>query len=230
MSAHVHEPIIPDNDLIAAIDVNGPHGKEGKLLIEKFAGQGKRLGGIPQEGRPDFLRAVTPVNLTKEQDEQLLRNGYQAIPVCGKAPKLPEWEKGKITPERLANWRAGKPDHVSTGARTGNADGAVPEIGTLFVLDLDLSDEVDLMGAETLAVEILEKTPLRRVGMKGCALFYKKRGNPSVKRIISLGDIGQIELFGRGQVVLFGEHPDAHQPLSLDRRWQPTHGSALFAA
>jgi hypothetical protein len=212
MSTHIHEPTISDLDLIAAIKINGPDGKEVRLLIEKLAGQGKRLRDIPQEQRPDFLRTVAPVNLTEEQDEQLLRNGYQAIPVCGKAPKLSEWQKGEITPERLANWRAGKPDHVSTGVRTDNAEGVVPETGTLFVLDLDLPDEVDLTGAETAAVDILGKTSLRRVGRKGCALFYRKCGNPSPKQIIDLGDDRRIELFGRGQVVLFGEHPDMHQP------------------
>jgi len=232
------EQVIFDEELAAKVQAHPLAGKRAKQVIMSFVGSGK-LRDVPHERRLEFLRALDaaagiaisenvkldnkpdcqptdktpiPVRLTTGQDNLLINNGYQPVPVCGKAPKLHQWDKDVITPERIAEWRASKPDHVSTGVRTGNADDADPKNGTLFVSDLDLTDQNGLVAAENLAMEIFGTTPLRRVGRKGCALFYRKHGKPAKKQTIFLGGKGQVELFGRGQVVIFGEHAETRKP------------------
>jgi hypothetical protein len=38
----------------------------------------------------------------KGSDSELIANGYEPIPVNGKAPVAPGWQTGEITPERIA--------------------------------------------------------------------------------------------------------------------------------
>jgi putative DNA primase/helicase len=158
------------------------------------------------EPQTDFK---VPVNLTAEQDEQLIRNGYEPLPVIEKRPVVKGWREGKITAERIAAERAAFPDATSTGLRTGE----------LIVDDIDLVDEGDAAVHIKLAQDMLGDTPLVRHGSKGAALCYQTE-TPSSKIIINTSKPNptgkgtqKIEILGSGQqFVAFGIHPDTGQP------------------
>ena len=56
-------------------------------------------------------------------DSELIANGYEPIPVNGKAPVAPGWQTGEITPERIAREREEHPNAINTGLRTGRLVG-----------------------------------------------------------------------------------------------------------
>ena len=143
------------------------------------------------------------VRPTPDMDALLIANGYEPVPVRGKATHVPEWTTAEITPSRVAEWRAAFRDHIGTGLRTGK----------MLAIDIDILSAADAEKAEIVAIEVFGRTPLRRVGSKGCALLYRKEGEISGKQTIKLGDVGKIECFGSGgQVVAFGIHPDTGKP------------------
>jgi len=162
------------------------------------------VDGIAERPAPDnlILDGASP-----ERRRLLLANGYEPIPVCGKAPKW-RWREGGITPEKLSEIEAAYPDHTNTGLRTGR----------LAVVDIDLRDPEH---AEVVAEDVqsvLGLTPAERVGRKGMALFFYNP-NPIGKITVSGRTPGDgcserlVEFLGEGQqVASYGIHPDSGLP------------------
>lgn len=143
-------------------------------------------------------------NSTAQNDLQLLENGYEPIPVAGKAAVAEGWQRGQITPERIAMLRELHPVATNTGLRTGR----------LATVDIDVRDTGDVEAIVALADAIFGPTPLRRFGSKGLMLCY--RNDTPIRKITVLtaaekpGDFAdKVEILGTGlQFVAFGIHPD----------------------
>jgi hypothetical protein len=129
---------------------------------------------------------------------QLLANGYEPIPIRGKAPHWKRWTDGEITDARLVEIEAAHPDHSNTGIRTGQC----------AAIDIDLTDGAHLIEVETIIDAMLGTTPLRRVGSKGALLCYRN-DQPIPKITIGLKDKRLVEILGAGQhFAAYGIHPD----------------------
>lgn len=148
------------------------------------------------------------VILTPEQDEQLLRNGYQPIPVQGKAAVAEYWQSGDMTSERLQALRQEHTNAQNTGLRTGN----------LCALDIDVVRPDTVSSVVDLAERHFGATPLRRFGSKGLMLCYR---NPvPIRKVTVLTDAAvkgdfadKVEVLGQGlQFVAFGIHPGTGKP------------------
>ena len=149
-------------------------------------------------------------------DSELIANGYEPIPVNGKAPVAPGWQTGEITPERIAREREEHPNAISTGLRTGSLVGN----------DIDLWPSEHVEAVKRLAAEILGFTEFERVGAKGAMLCY--RNAAPIRKIVVSGVHselthtlngearplpGKVEILGIGQqFVAYGRHPDTGAP------------------
>ena len=164
---------------------------------------------------------ASPVNLSAEQDKQLILNGYEPVPIsnptldkpgAGQAPFIEGWRDGEITVERMATWRAEHPDHPGTGLRTGR----------LTAVDVDVVEEAHWHQVAALAFHVLGETPLLRQGSKGIMLSYRTACPLSKLTISHLLDGKRrtlVEVLGTGQqFVAFGIHPKTGKPY----RWTET--------
>ncbi len=132
----------------------------------------------------------------------LLANLYEPLPVRGKAAVADGWAAGELTPERLARDTAAHPQATNTGLRTG----------ALVGVDIDVEDEREAAAIKALVEEVLDPSPLVRVGRKGMLICYQ---NPDPIRKITVGssDRTKVEIMGVGQqVVAYGIHPDTRRP------------------
>ncbi len=160
------------------------------------------------EARDDEWSAPLPTEPTPQQKltfalrQGILNNGFEPIPVRGKAPVAMEWQRGEITPDRLKAEVLSHPDAVSTGIRTG----------AVVAPDIDLVDPEHAAKIEALAFEVLGPTAWRRVGKKGCILVYQT-ATPMKKVTVTADDGQRVEVLGLGQhFVVDGIHPDTCQP------------------
>lgn len=151
---------------------------------------------------------------TPEDRRRLLSNGYEPIPIHGKAPRW-SWRGVEITDELLGRIEADRPDHTGTGLRTGR----------LSVADVDLVDPDHAEAAQTAIHEVMGHTPLVRVGRKGAALCYRNEDPmgkvtvtgraPGADRVTKL-----VEFLGTGQqVAAYGIHPDTGRPYEWPMDW-----------
>lgn len=147
---------------------------------------------------------------TRPEDRRLLlTNGYEPIPICGKAP-LWRWRSDPITEALLSEIESSPNylDHQSTGLRTGQ----------LSVVDIDVRDKQHVEKIVDAITQILGRTDVQRIGSKGVALCYY---NPDpIKKITVIGrpphsdDMALlVEFLGSGQqVAAYGIHPDTGKP------------------
>jgi hypothetical protein len=142
------------------------------------------------------------VSDTSALRRQLLANGYEPIPIRGKAPRWKGWAAGDITDARLSEIEAAHPDHTNTGIRTGRC----------VAIDIDLTNAAHAIEIEKLAVTAFGDTPLHRVGSKGALLCYRN-DSPIPKITIGLKDKRLVEILGEGQqFAAYGAHPNTGRP------------------
>jgi hypothetical protein len=145
-----------------------------------------------------------------EDRRRLLLNGYEALPICGKAPLWPRWRSEPVTAELLDRIEADPhyADHTNTGVKTGH----------LAVVDIDVRNAAHAAAAEKAVASVLGPTEVVRVGAKGMALCYYNR-DPISK--ITVGGIAPggdeatplVEFLGTGQqVAAYGIHPGTLKP------------------
>src|SRR5665213_3094478 len=140
--------------------------------------------------------------LTAAEDKILIENGFEPIPVAGKAAVTQGWQSGPIDGARIAAMREVNPEARSTGLRTGK----------LATVDIDVVADEAVNEIVHLADAMLGKTPLARFGSKGLMLCYH---NPDPIRKMTVttqaetpGEFAdKIEILGTGlQFVAFGIH------------------------
>ncbi len=139
---------------------------------------------------------------------KLLANGYDPIPIAGKAPKW-AWRKAEpITGELLSEIEADHPDHLGTGLRTGR----------LCVVDVDLTESDHAEAASDAITAAMGESLAVRIGSKGQALCFFNP-EPIGKVTVSGCAPGEkeparlIEFLGRGQqVAAYGTHPSTNKP------------------
>ena len=143
---------------------------------------------------------------------RMIANGYDPVPVVGKAAIAPGWRApGRITRERFAVSLESCPNATGVGARTG----------FLVGVDVDIEDAAHAGEIEEIAALHLGPTPSRRVGRKGCILAYRNE-TPISKVSINAGDKRLVEVLGDGQqFVAFGTHPDTRQPYQWTGKGDP---------
>lgn len=146
--------------------------------------------------------------LTPAEDKQLIDNGYEPIPIQGKAAVATAWQTGPITPDRMTALREVYPEARGTGLRTGR----------LAAIDIDVRDKAHTEAIVALADKVLGPTPLKRFGSKGLLLCY--RNDEPIRKISILTDAAvpgefadKVEVLGTGlQFAAFGIHPDTEKP------------------
>jgi hypothetical protein len=127
----------------------------------------------------------------------LLAGGYEPILTDGKRPVETNWQKGSITPERLAAAEVAFPSARNTGLRTGRLVGG----------DIDLTDRAHAIEIEKIFNKTLGGTPFQRIGSKGCLLCYRNE-TPIAKITIGTRDKRLVEILGSGQqFIAYGVHP-----------------------
>jgi hypothetical protein len=225
-SNYITDPLDGNNPPITNADLKIAFSKYGRDICRPAVFQ---VLGIPDDGRQISLQktlatqeqraqfmaivelkptaAVVIIPTSHSYDAKLIENGYEPIPVLGKAPVVSEWQAGPITIERIAAERAQFPDAKSTGLRTGHTVGA----------DIDVIDKAHAQKFKELAWRILGGTTIDRVGAKGCVLVYRNE-TPIEKITVSIkGKKDKIEILGTGQqFVAFGIHPDTGRPYEWD--------------
>lgn len=136
---------------------------------------------------------------------QLLAAGYRPIPANGKRPTLPDWQNKDASTREVARWAEGR--HASAH-NTGIVLGA-----DVRVIDIDILDENLARRVEGLAQVFLGcGAPIRIGRAPKRAIFYRVEDGGRPKASVALG-IGQVELLGRGQMVIVdGTHPDTGLP------------------
>ena len=140
--------------------------------------------------------------LTPEQDQQLVANGYEPIPVIGKAAIAEGWQTGVISNERIALLRKAYPNAKNTGLRCG----------VLGAVDVDIVPADHSDAVQRLAFTHFQETPLIRFGSKGAMLCYRNE-TPLRKITVLTNTEAKVEILGQGlQFVAFGIHPQTNQP------------------
>src|SRR4051794_27983887 len=89
---------------------------------------------------------------------QMADNGWPVIPVSGKAPSIPEWQRFCLelpTEHRIESW--GRAAARSTGIACGKY---------VVAIDIDIKSDADLAGeVELIAFEVFGPTPFKRIGL-----------------------------------------------------------------
>jgi hypothetical protein len=140
------------------------------------------------------------------QRKSLLAAGYVPIPINGKAPIMPAWQKQQPTAGDVDNWPQLYPSAFNTGMLTRIAP----------TVDIDVYDAA--------AVEELQKLLWSVVGDNGCAMvrigrppkcaipFQTDQPFAKISTPVSTSPDGRthhVEVLGDGQqVVVFGRHPE----------------------
>ena len=152
----------------------------------------------------------SPNGASSEGRLALLRNGYEPLPIFGKAPLWRGWRSEPVTAGLLARIEADPryTNHTNTGVKTGH----------LAVVDIDIHNptHADFV-AETIE-SILGPTEVERIGSKGKALCYY---NPDPISKITVAGITPgsdemtvlVEFLGEGQqMAAYGVHPGTGRP------------------
>ena len=145
------------------------------------------------------------IYLTPEDDQILVRHGYEPLPLTGKRPIIPGWSTRPID---IVALRRDYPGDGNTGLRTGR----------LVLVDLDLRNPEHVEAVKGLAFMLLGETPLVRLGAKGLHLAY--RNETPIDKLEAKGRApGEerfegVEILGKGQQGLaYGIHPDTKLPI-----------------
>jgi putative DNA primase/helicase len=143
---------------------------------------------------------------------QLHAKGYDPIPLDGKRPLLPSWQRIPIDRQIISSW-SGKRTWRNTGVRCG----AVRAID-IDILDADLSQ---LLAAE--CERIVGRNSLRRIGRAPKTLipyFADDGAGPKLSTprfTLPDGSVAQVEILGAGnQFAAYGLHPDT----GAEYEWQ----------
>lgn len=147
---------------------------------------------------------------------QLLHKGYEPLPLLGKAPRIPDWQRIAIDRDIIAHW-----SRQTRWSNTGVRCGAVRAID-IDILDPDLSQ---LLAAE--CERIVGPNSLRRIGRAPKTLipyFADDGAGPKLSTprfTLPNGNAAQVEILGAGnQFVAYGLHPDT----GTEYEW---HGGGL---
>ncbi len=131
----------------------------------------------------------------------LLAGGYTPLPVAGKAVYRPEWKTIAVDKAEVMSWEA-HPDWPGIGIRTGEIVG----------VDIDVDDAALAERVKALAMDILGKTTLVRVGRSPRMLLVYRTETP-IRKKVATGVAGKVEALGDGQqFVAYGIHPDTQKP------------------
>lgn len=168
---------------------------------------------------------------------KLLAQGFEPIPVAGKAPAVKHWQDAVLHRDQITYWAANGQGHLNVGLRTG----------TLAAVDLDLYDpEVAAQVYEAFVARFGE-APCR-IGRAPKRLLTYLANEPRTKINSKVwvrpnpeeGEKeNKVEVLGIGQqFVAYGIHPDTHKPyrwlngdLSEQELWMlPTIDLAAVAA
>ena len=172
-----------------------------------------------------MAQARAPHNTT-DLRLRLLANGYEPVPVIGKAPTLTEWQKIPIDDAAIRSWT---PRHGrSTGGRTKFTS----------CLDSDISEPEAAAEVDDLVRNWFDGRGilLTRFGRAPRRAFLFRTDIPFEKKVarylppgITAADVTdekllpKIEFLCNGQqVVLFGVHPDTKKPYSWHADRDPT--------
>jgi hypothetical protein len=174
-------------------------------VTSEAKGQAYDYAAVHSKNQNQEQGAVTALRLA------LLANGYEPVPLRGKATYLPDWPNITITDEVVRAWATERKDDVNTGLRTRTT----PAID-IDVLDQAVAEDLEahLRGYFNSAAAGLW---LRRVGLPPKRAFLFKTTIPFAKlwKIFTApnGKLHKIEILGDGQqVAAYGIHPDTGQP------------------
>lgn len=145
-----------------------------------------------------------------ETRRRLLLNGYEPLPISGKAPLWPKWSSEPMTAELLDRIEADPryANHANTGVKTGR----------LAVVDIDIHNPTYADFVAETVESILGHTEAERIGSKGKALCYY---NPNPISKITVAGItpgsdemaALVEFLGVGQqMAAYGVHPGTGRP------------------
>ena len=170
---------------------------------------------FPRHVLTDWSR-YQPVTLDPKDRPKLLENGYEPVPLIGKAPHVPGWNnykdentgdelKTEITESWLAEKLALHKDHKGTGIRCGHVS----------CIDIDIKNNDDLCSDVAHCIEaVFGKGLLARRGSKGFAVpLYTPE--PFTKRVLEFTDKNgkdhAIEILADGQQFGAFGHVDAEE-------------------
>jgi hypothetical protein len=151
--------------------------------------------------------AVTPTAV-----RLALRNaGYVPIPITGKIPPMPRWQKLDPTPDDISGWAARFPDAQSTGVLTRWS----PAID-IDIMDHDAAADVEMLLRDHLAER---GRFMVRFGQAPKRCILLRTDQPFKKIVVNLiaadGRTDKIEILGEGQqIVVYGIHKDTGKPYS----------------
>jgi predicted P-loop ATPase len=142
---------------------------------------------------------------------KLLAQGFEPIPVAGKAPAVDRWSDVTLHRDQVAIWARNGKGHLNVGLRTG----------TLAAVDLDLYDPAVAARVYEAFVARFGEAPCR-IGRAPKRLLVYAALEPRTK-INSASWIrpnpeegekeNKVEVLGIGQqFVAYGIHPDTHKP------------------
>ncbi len=134
---------------------------------------------------------------------QMLDNGWRPVPVRGKAPAVPEWQRfcrSDPTTDDIESWER-YPDAVSTGIA----------LGRQVAVDIDvLSDPILAQRIRAEAVACFGQTPFVRVGQAPKVALIYRAAEPirTVRFKAASGNGDGVDILSDGsQFVAFGIHP-----------------------
>lgn len=141
---------------------------------------------------------------------RLLSNGYEPLPILGKAPLWRGWRSEPMTADLLDRIEADPSyaNHTNTGVKTGH----------LAVVDIDVRDPTYAAIVAEAVASVLGPTEAERIGSKGKALCYY---NPDPISKITVGGVAPgdheattlVEFLGVGQqMAAYGIHPATGEP------------------
>jgi len=136
----------------------------------------------------------------------MLANGYEPLPLIGKAPIPKKWEQIIINEQTIHGW-------ANAGPNTGMRAATAP------VLDIDILDEQAAQIVEATARLYLEDKGeiLVRIGLPPKRAILLSTDKPFKKIVHKLtapdGRVHKIEVLGDGQqLAIAGTHPDTREP------------------
>lgn len=138
---------------------------------------------------------------------KLLLQGFEPIPVAGKAPAVKHWQDVVLHRDQVAIWATNGKGHLNVGLRTAG----------LAPIDVDIYD-AEVSARVVAAARARFGDAPERVGMPPKALLLYAAVEPGTKITSPIwvspdGKEHRVEVLGIGQqFVAAGIHPDTHKP------------------
>lgn len=138
---------------------------------------------------------------------KLLAQGFEPIPVAGKAPAVKRWQEAVLHRDQVAYWAENGQGHLNVGLRTAG----------LAPIDVDIYD-AEVSARVVAAARARFGDAPERVGMPPKALLLYAAVEPGTKITSPIwmspdGREHRVEVLGIGQqFVAAGIHPDTHKP------------------